>query len=142
MCSQFCANALEAAACFFNVSLIDRNGNILVLYNAAGAHRFVQHHLIVFLTVMIQAVMRHGQKNILFKIRAVQAAVVYGNLCCCSGFQCVNQRRISLEHGFLICRMGYGIIDIRKLKGLGKLCFSNLKNAIRPDCLNRDYILH
>ena len=138
---QIGSDAGEVGAGVLNIPLVDCDGDILLLSDAVGPGRLVHEHLIVLPAVLVQSVLPHGHEDRLLKIRLALTAVADGELGGGGAIQAVQQFRVGQEHGFLIVPAGYLIIDIGEAVGLGELD-AYLKNAVRPDALNGDHILH
>ena len=61
---------------FLDVLLAYRYRHIFVLHDGISPRRLVKQHLVVLLTVLIQTVLRHWDKDCLLKIRLVEPAVI------------------------------------------------------------------
>ena len=140
--NQVCADAGKIASCFLNIFLADRDSNILVLHNGIGAGRLFEQHFIVLIAVDIKLVAFKRQKNGFLKIKAVKPAVIDCDFGCRSAVKRVEQLGVFKKHRFLVLAARYRIVNIRKLKGLGEFVFSNLKNAIVIDSIDRNYVLY
>ena len=128
--------------CFFDILLAHRNGHIFVLHDRVCSCCLIQQHLVVFLTVLIQTVLRHGDQNGLLKIHPVQTSVIDGELCGSAAVKCIEQFRVFQKHGFLVLTAGHGIIDVLKFKGLCVFISAHKENAIFPNRINGDDILY
>ena len=131
----------EIGAGVLNIPLVDCDGDILLLGDAIGPGRLVHEHLIVLPAVLVQSVLPHGHEDRLLKVRLALTAVADGELGGSGAIQTVQQFRVDPKHGFFILLTGHLVIDVGEAVGLGELD-AYLKNAVRPDALNGDHILH
>ena len=138
---QIGSDASEVGAGVLNIPLVDRDGDILLLSDAVGPGRLVHEHLIVLPAVLVQSVLPHGHEDGLLKVRLALTAVADGEFSGGGAIQTVQQLRVGPKHGFFILLTGHLVIDVGEAVGLGELD-AYLKNAVRPDTLNGDHILH
>ena len=141
MGGQIRSNSRKICPCFLNVLLGHGNGNILFLRNAVCSRRLVQEHIVIFFAVLIQPVLLHGHQDGFLKIRSIQSVVVDGDLRGSSAVQAVQKLRVCQKHALFILTACHQIVDVRESEGLREL-IPNLKNAIRPDALDWNKILH
>ncbi len=132
----------EVGAGVLNVLFIDGHCDKLLLGDAVGPGRLVNEHLVVLFAVLVQAVPTHGHKDGLLKVRLALAAVADGEFGGGGAVQAVQQLRVGQEHGFLVLPAGYLVIDVGETVGLGELGAAHPENAVRPDGLNGDHVLH
>ena len=141
MGGQIRSNSRKICPCFLNVLLGHGNGNILFLRDAVCSGRFVQEHIVILFAVFIQPVLLHGHQDGFLKIRSIQSVVVDGDLRGSSAVQAVQKLRVCQEHTLFILPARHQIVDVRESEGFREL-IPNLKNAIRPDVLDWNKILH
>ena len=139
--SQFGSNADKISAGVLDVPFIDRHSDIFLLNDSIGPGCLVDEHFVILTTVLIQIITTHGHKNRLFKVRLTLTAVTDSQLGSGSTVQTIQQFRIGQKHRLLVLPAGNLVVDVRKAEGFGEL-HPHLKNAVRPDTLNRDHILH
>ena len=126
---------------FLNVLLGHGDGNILFLRDSVCSGRFVQEHIVILFAVFIQPVLLHGHQDGFLKIRPVQSVVIDCDLRGSSAVQAVQKLRVCQKHALFILTACHQIVDVRESEGLGEL-IPNLKNAIRPDVLDWNKVLH
>ena len=141
MGGQIRSNSRKICPRFLNVLLCHGDGNILFLRNAVCSRRLVQEHVIILLAVLIQPVLLHGHQDGFLKIRPVQSVVIDGDLRGSSAVQAVQKLRVCQKHALFVLAARHQIVDVRESEGFGEL-IPNLKNAIRPDALDRNKVLH
>ena len=139
--SQVGSDTGEVSAGVLNIPLVDRDGDILLLSDAISSGCLVHEHLIVLLAVLVQSILPHGHEDGLLKVRLTLAAVADGELGGSGAIQAVQQFRVDPKHGFFILLTGHLVIDVGETVGLGELD-PHSEDAIRPDTLNGDHILH
>ena len=141
MCRQVSANAGEIRSRLIHIFSCYRNRQVLLLHDTVCARSLVQQHLVIFLAILIQSVLLHLHQNGLLKTGAILTMVINRQFGSRAAVQTVQQFRIGQEHTFLILAGGHHIVNIRKPIHLGELV-AHLKNAVRPDSLDRDDVLH
>ena len=141
MGGQIRSDSRKICPCFLDVLLGHGDGNILFLCNAVCSGRLVQEHIVIFFAVLIQPVLLHGHQDGFLKIRPVQSVVIDGDLRGSSAVQAVQKLRVCQKHAFFVLAARHQIVDVRESEGFGEL-IPNLKNAIRPDVLDWNKILH
>ena len=141
MGGQIRSDSRKICPCFLDVFLRHSDGNILFLRNAVCSCCLVQEHIVIFLTVLIQPVLHHGHQDGFLKIRPVQPVIVDGDLRDSSAVQAVQKLRVCQKHALFILTACHQIVDVRESEGLREL-IPNLENAIRPDVLDRNKVLH
>ena len=142
MCNQICAHTSKVCSCVLHIFLIDRDRHILILHDSVCSSSLFEQHFIVFLTVLVQLISRLWNQDCFLKVQSIQAAIVDCDFCRCAGIKRIKQLRVFKEHRFLILTACYGVVYIRKLKGLGKLVLSHLKDTVIIDGGNGDHILN
>lgn len=108
------ACAGEICAGIENVLFRRRNGDVLVLYDAARSCGLVEQHPVVFLPVFVQNVVFQREQDGFFKIYAVEAAVADGDFRGGPAVERIEQLRIGEKQGFLIFFRGHRIVDVVK----------------------------
>ena len=141
MGGQISSNSHKICPCFLDVLLGHGDGNILFLRNAVCSRRLVQEHIVILLAVLIQPVLLHGHQDGFLKIRPVQSVVIDGDLRGSSAVQAVQKLRVCQKHALFVLAARHQIVDVRESEGFGEL-IPNLKNAIRPDVLDGNKVLH
>ena len=141
MGGQIRSDSRKICPCFLNVLLGHGDGNILFLRNAVCSRRLVQKHIVILLAVLIQPVLLHGHQDGFLKIRPVQSVVIDSDLRGSSAVQTVQKLRVCQKHALFVLAVRHQIVDVRESEGFGEL-IPNLKNAIRPDVLDWNKILH
>ena len=141
MGGQIRSNSHKICPCFLDVLLRHSDGNILFLCDAVCSCCLVQEHIVILLTVLIQPVLLHGHQDGFLKIRPVQSVVIDGDLRGSSAVQAVQKLRVCQKHALFVLAARHQIVDVRESEGFGEL-IPNLKNAIRPDVLDWNKILH
>ena len=141
MGGQIRSDSRKICPCFLDVLLGHGDGNILFLRDAVCSGRLVQEHIVIFFAVLIQPVLLHGHQDGFLKIRPVQPVIVDGDLRGSSAVQAVQKLRVCQKHALFVLAARHQIVDVRESEGFGEL-ISNLKNAIRPDVLDGNKILH
>ena len=68
---QVCAHTGKIIPCVLNILLVDENRHILILHDSICACGFFQKDFVVFLTVFIEAVAFHRDKNVVLKVQSV-----------------------------------------------------------------------
>ena len=141
MGGQIRSDSRKICPCFLDVLLGHGDGNILFLRNAVCSRRLVQEHIVILFAVLIQPVLLHGHQDGFLKIRPVQSVVIDGDLRGSSAVQAVQKLRVCQKHALFILTACHQIVDVRESEGLREL-IPNLENAIRPDVLDRNKVLH
>ena len=73
--------AVEEGAGFLNVLLVDRQGDVALLYNAVrGVCHLIEQHGVVFCTEAVQIVSLGRDEDILLEVLAVDPLVIDGDL--------------------------------------------------------------
>ena len=141
MGGQIRSNSRKIRSCFLDVFLRHSDGNILFLRDSVCSGRFVQEHIVILFAVFIQPVLLHGHQDGFLKIRSIQSVVVDGDLRGSSAVQAVQKLRVCQKHALFVLAACHQIVDVRELEGFREI-IPNLKNAIRPDVLDRNKVLH
>ena len=68
---QVSAHTGKIIPCVLNILLVDGNRYILILHDSICSRRFLQKDFVIFLTVFIEAVAFHRDKNVVLKIQSV-----------------------------------------------------------------------
>ena len=127
---------------FFDASLTRRNGDVFLLHDGIGALGFVEQHPVVFAAVGIQSVVPHIQKNPAGEIIHVHAAVVDGNLAGRAHVEGIEDFRVLRGHHRLFLVTRGGIVYVVKTEHLAVLVLADKENAVVPDTLDRNHVLH
>ena len=138
---QIRTDSCEVCPCLLNVLFAHRDSHVLLLRDAVGSGSFIQKHIVVLHAVAIQPVALQRHEDRALEIRLVQPVVVDCDFRGCSAVQTVQQFGVGQEHAFLILPTRNHIVDVTEPEGLGKLV-ANLEDAIGPDALDWDQILH
>ena len=141
MSGQIRSDSRKICPRFLNVLLGHGDGNILFLRDSVCSGRFVQEHIVILFAVFIQPVLLHGHQDGFLKIRPVHSVVIDSDLRGSSAVQTVQKLRVCQKHALFILTACHQIVDVRESEGLGEL-IPNLKNAIRPNVLDGNKILH
>ncbi len=139
---EVCADTGKVIRCFLDVFLGDRDRDVLLLRDAVCADCLIQKHLVVLGTVDVPHVASHGHQHRAFKVVPAHMTVGDRNLGGRAAVQAVEQGGVGKEHLFLVLPAGNQVIDVGKAEGLAELVVADHKNAIRPDPLDGDQILH
>ena len=138
---QFCLHAVEVHTRLFDVFLVDGNRNVLFLHESVCSCRLGKEHIVVFLSVLVQAVILHRHEDRLFKVRLLHAVIVDRDLGSRARIQTVQKICICQEHAFLVLPACHHIVDVCELEGLGKLV-ADLEDSIQPQALDGNRVLH
>ena len=137
---QVCFHTGKEAPGGIHILFADRNCQKFLLDNAVAIGCLVQKHLVVFLSVVVQAIPLHGHEDGLFKVDLAHLMVEDGDFSGSPTIQTVDKGRVAPEHLFLVRLRGYLIIDVRKAEGF---CVPSAgeENPVLPNFLNGDHIL-
>ena len=69
--NQVSAHTGKIIPCVLNILLVDRNRHILILHDGICACGFFQKDFIIFLTVFIESVAFHRDKDVVLKVQPV-----------------------------------------------------------------------
>ena len=141
VCVEVGGDAVEISTSLLNVFLVDGNGDVLLLSNAADAVGLVQKHLVVFLAVLVQTIPAVGDKDGLLEVHLVETVVVDGDLYGGAAVQTVQKLRVGKEHPLLVLLGCYLVVNVGKAEG-HIIAGAGLENAVCPDAFYRDKILH
>ena len=141
VCGKIRANSCKICTGFLDILLGDSDGDILFLHDPVGIQCFIKEHLVVLLTVFIQAIILHRHENGLLKVLLLHAVIVDGDLGRRAAVQRVQKFGIGKKHGFLVLAACYQIIDISELPALHEFA-AYKEDPVRPDSFDRDYILN
>ena len=134
--------AVKKSTGFLDIFLMRRQGDITLLYHAVGGiGNLIQQHGVILRPSAVQKISASGNEDLLFKVAAVQALIVDGDLRGGAGVQCVQQLGIAEKHRRLILFRGNGIIDVAKTQCF-RILAAKLKDPIRPDAADGDDVLY
>ena len=68
---QVSAHTGKIMPCVLNILLVDGNRHILILHDGICPRRFLQKDFVVFLTVFIESVAFHRDKDVVLKVQSV-----------------------------------------------------------------------
>ena len=139
--AEFGTDSGKVHSCFLDVLFDNGNGDVLFLHNAIAANGQIQQHFVMFLPVLILLVTLHGHQHRLFKVPAVHAVVVDGDLRAGTGIKAVQNCRVVKEHQLLIVQGCNLVVNIREPVDLGILV-AGTEDTVFPDAVNGDQVLH
>ena len=139
--AEFGTDSGKVHSCFLDVLFDNGNGDVLFLHNAIAANGQIQQHFVVFLPVLVLLVTLHGHQHRLFKVPAVHAVVVDGDLRAGTGIKAVQNCRVVKEHQLLIVQGCNLVVNIREPVDLGILV-AGTEDTVFPDAVNRDKVLY
>ena len=133
MPDQVCAHTGKVIPRFLKVFLGDGNGHILILHNGVCPRCLVEQHLVIFLAVFIQTVLRHRDQDGLLKIYFIEPAVIDRDFRGSSAVEGIEKLRVFQKHRFFVVPARHSVIDVLKFECLSVLVLTNKKNTVLPD---------
>ena len=142
MPDQVSAHTGKVIPRFLKVLLGYGNGHILILHNGVCPRCLIEQHLVIFLAVFIQTVLRHWDQDSLLKIHLVEPAVIDCDFRGSSAVEGVEKLRVFQKHRFFIVPARHSVIDVLKLECLSVLILAYKKNTVLPDSFDGNDGLH
>ena len=134
--------AVEEGAGFFNIFLVDRQGDVALLHDAVGGvGHLVEQHGVVLRSEAVQIISLGRNEDILFEVLAIDVLVVDGDLGGGAGIQSVQQFRVAEEHGSLILFGRDGVVDVAEPQHF-RILAAKLENPVRPESANGNDVLY